>query len=699
MRFRRIVSAAFVALLVVVFGLPAQASQVRGQAAPGELRQVGPITRSVNGQPAVAGEVVVRFAASSSAAERQDVRASLDATRSQSLGVEGLQLLKLNGGDVQSAIADLEQRSDVIYAEPNYIYEMAGVPNDLEFDKLWGMNNSGQTVNGVAGTPDADIDAVEAWDTTTGSSNVVVAVVDTGIAYDHPDLAPNMWSNPGETPGNGRDDDGNGFTDDTRGWDFVAGDKDPFDLNLHGSHVAGTIGAEGDNTAGVAGVNWEVSLMALRVLDDAGAGTNAAITAAFNYAGDNGADVVNASLGGGGFSQGMLNAIKGAPNTLFVVAAGNEGSNNNTTPVFPCNYTAANNICVAATNSKDALASFSNRGATHVDLAAPGTSILSSLPNFESQFTETFSDGAGWTTRWTTGGTKNSWGLQGTKLADSPNANYLNNTDSFVRKTTGMNLTGMRGCRADYLLHLNTEFQFDFLWIDWSTNGTTFIEDSGWTGSTGGNFFEFSTPLGTLDNQAQAHFGFRLESDGEITKPGAVLDNIDLQCIEPGSDGDEYGFLDGTSMATPHVAGAAALLLADDPTATVANLRSALLRGVDAKASLTNRVATGGRLNLKKSLDCLAGGDCDPPNTTITQGPSGRIKKKNAATLKFKFSSDEAGSTFKCKRNNGSWASCTSPKVYRNLPLGEHTFRVRATDQAGNTDPTPAKRVFKIVRN
>jgi subtilisin family serine protease len=349
----------------------------------------------------------------------------------------------------------------------------------------------------------------------------------------------------------------------------------------------------------------------------------------------------------------------------------------------------------------------------------------------------------------------------------------------------------MRGCKTDHSINLATESNFDFLWVDWSTNGTTFTQANGWTGSTGGQFFDLSIPLGNLDNQAQAYFGFRLFSDASNVAAGAVLDNIELVCIEAGYDGNEYGFLQGTSMATPHVAGAAALLLAADPSATVAELRSALLGGVDSKASLSGQVATGGRLNLKTSIDLIvpppdndppetnitsgpaegsvsnsdsatfgftsdeAGStfeckldtgafesctsaknysgledgshtfsvqatdasdntdltpatrtwtietdsDTDPPNTTINQGPSGRIKKRNAATLRFRFGSSEAGSTFKCKRNNGSWASCSSPKTYRNLPLGEHTFRVRATDQAGNTDPTPAKRVFRIVRN
>lgn len=408
-------------MLMIAGGLPAQALQGGGQSSGPGLRQVDRELSRFSDAPAVEGEIVVRFAASTSAAERQDLRASVDASFEQGLGMSGVQLLKLRSGDVRSAIEELSGQPDVLYAEPNFVYEQADIPNDPSFGQLWGLNNTGQAVNGVPGTADADIDAPEAWDTATGNSSVVVAVVDSGVAWDHPDLAPNMWSNTDETPGNGTDDDGNGFIDDIRGWDFIGSDNDPFDLNLHGAHVAGTIGAQGDNNTGVAGVNWDVSIMALRALNNAGSGTNAGITAAFNYAGNNGADVVNASLSGGGFSQAMLDAMNGAPNTLFVVAAGNDGTNNNTTPRFPCNYTAANNICVAATDSNDALATFSNRGTTHVDLAAPGVNVLSALPNFESQFSETFSDGAGWTGRWNTGGTNNTWGLQGAALADSPN--------------------------------------------------------------------------------------------------------------------------------------------------------------------------------------------------------------------------------------------------------------------------------------
>ena len=791
---RHSIGAGLIGILMLAGGLPAQAALSGGRVAASGLRQIDPHVSRIHGAPAIEGELIVRFAAAASAADRRDLRASVDASFGHGLGLPGLQLLNLRSGDVRSAIEELSDRPDVLYAEPNYVYEQADIPNDPSFGQLWGLNNTGQTVNGTPGTADADIDAAEAWDTATGSSSVVVAVVDSGVAWDHPDIAPNMWSNAGETPGNGTDDDGNGFVDDVRGWDFIAGDNDPFDLNLHGTHVAATIGAQGDNGTGITGVNWDVSIMALRALNSAGTGTSAAIAAAFTYAGNNGADVVNASLSGGGFSQAMLDAINAAPDTLFVAAAGNERIVTTNNPRYPCNYTPANNICVAATDSKDMLTNFSNRGTTHVDLAAPGVNVLSALPNFESQFSETFSDGPGWTGRWNTGGTNNSWGLQVGALADSPGANYLSNTNSFARKTAGVNTIGQKGCRLDYTLNIDTEHEVDFLHVDASTNGTTFTAADSLTGSTEGFTVDVSSRLGSLDNQATAYFGFRLQTNGMENASGVVIDDIDFMCIEPGYDGtNEYGFLNGTSMSTPHVAGAAALLLDVDPTATVAELRSALLHGVDPKATLAGQIATGGRLNLKNSVDliagdnvppdavddslsteegtpetidvlandtdpdgddltvavstdgddglvdCTAGGNCTytpdagfngtddftyivsdgnggsdpatvhvtvapggdqtPPNTKINKGPKGKIKKKNAKRVRFRFSSTEAGSTFECKRNKSPWRNCSSPKIYRNLPRGKHIFKVRATDASGNTDPSPAKRRFKIVRN
>ena len=269
--------------------------------------------------------------------------------------------------------------------EPDRIITAATLPNDPSFFRLWGLHNTGQT----GGVADADIGAPEAWNVTTGSRAVVVAVIDTGIDYRHTDLAANMWRNPGEIPGDGIDNDGNGFIDDVYGWDFANNDADPFDDEGHGTHVAGTIGAVGNNGTGVVGVNWQVSLMALKFLGADGSGTTSAAIAALNYATmmrqTHGVNVVatNNSWGGGGASTALTNAIVAGGNAgiLAVAAAGNESANNDTTPSFPANVNSTAVISVAATDASNRLASFSNYGATTVDVAAPGVGIYSTTPN------------------------------------------------------------------------------------------------------------------------------------------------------------------------------------------------------------------------------------------------------------------------------------------------------------------------------
>lgn len=375
-----------------------------------------------------------------------------------------------------AAAAALAGEREVLYAEPNFIYRASVVPDDTHFPFLWGLNQ----------TSDADIDAPEAWDVTTGSSAVVVAVVDTGVADDHPDLASNIWTNAGEAAGTaGVDDDANGFIDDVQGWDWVAGDASPRDLNGHGTHVAGTIGAQGNDGFGVAGVAWDVSLMPLRVLDADGFGSTADITDAFTYAGANGADVVNASLGGGGFSQAMKDAIDGAPSTLFVIAAGNDSANNDTTPAYPCSYTSSNIVCVAATDDLDALAGFSNFGATSVDLGAPGDGILSDQPKYGTPiWTEGFEAAGGWTS----GGPGIAWDRTSAAAAtgtfsntDSPGGNYSNNSNSWSRRDASFSLAGETDCKIFYEMRLETESGFDGLLVDAATSSS-----GPWTNLGGG---------------------------------------------------------------------------------------------------------------------------------------------------------------------------------------------------------------------
>jgi subtilisin family serine protease len=333
---------------------------------------------------AAAGELIVRFAPGSDAGDRHEIREQAEVGLDATLPVPGLQLVQVaQGQSTADAERALERNGEVLYAEPNYRRRAFLRPNDPSFGSQWAFENVGQ----FGGLPGADINAVAAWDITTGSPSTVVGVVDTGVALDHPDLAGVSWANPGET-GNGADDDGNGLVDDVRGWDWVSGDPNPADPNGHGTHVAGTIGARTGNGQGVAGTSWSSRLMALRAISTDGFGTVADFVRAFSYAAAKGARVVNLSFGSSAFSRAEQDAIAAAPRVLFVVAAGNSGADNDRFPEYPCAYALANIVCVAATNSSDQLTSFSNYGAATVDLAAPGEAILSTWVGSGYQYSD-----------------------------------------------------------------------------------------------------------------------------------------------------------------------------------------------------------------------------------------------------------------------------------------------------------------------
>jgi subtilisin family serine protease len=326
-------------------------------------------------------ELLIGIAEGAVRAEVALLRESLNATLKKTIKQLNIEVWNIPATDepgLVDLIQELSANLSIEYAEPNYIQKAIGIPNDTRFDDLWGMHNTGQT----GGTADADIDAVEAWDTFTGSRDVVVAVIDTGVDYNHVDLVDNRWVNEGEIPSNGVDDDGNGYIDDVYGYDFAYDDSDPMDGDSHGTHCSGTIGGVGNNSIGVAGVSHAVRIMAVKFLNDSGSGSTDDAIDSIIYAVDNGAQILSNSWGGGGFSQGLKDAISYANdhNVLFVAAAGNDSLNNDVYPNYPSNYEVPNVLAVAATDDNDALAWFSNYGLTTVDLGAPGDGTLSTVP-------------------------------------------------------------------------------------------------------------------------------------------------------------------------------------------------------------------------------------------------------------------------------------------------------------------------------
>lgn len=333
------------------------------------------------------GELLVKFRPDVTAKSAEALHQGSGAVRKGSFGlVPNLELVALRGISVKDAIAAYMSDPRVEYAEPNYIRRATStVPNDLYFNpQQWSLNNTGTFAHG---TPGADIKMPLAWDITRGSNAVIVAVLDSGVDYTHPDLVNNIWTNPGETNcTDGVDNDGNGFVDDCRGWDFVNADNDPIDDFGHGTHVAGTVGAATNNGTGIAGVMWNVRLMPLKMLDSEGFGTTADEIAAIQYAVAKGAKIMNASFSGSEFSNAERDAIVAANNAgvLLIAASGNGGDdsvgdNIDLAPEYPAGFNLPNIISVAATDQNDRRASFSNFGPNSVHVAAPGVYVLSTI--------------------------------------------------------------------------------------------------------------------------------------------------------------------------------------------------------------------------------------------------------------------------------------------------------------------------------
>jgi subtilisin family serine protease len=536
----------------------------------------------------VPGEVLVKYKAHVSPLRitaRHAARGTKTIRQFHSVSAHHLKLP--TGITVQEALELYQNDPDVEYAEPNYFRYARSIPNDPDWDKLWGLYN----------TSDSDIDAPEAWDLWTGDSSVVIAVIDTGVAYDHEDLSANM----------------------TNGWDFIDGDNDPMDPNDHGTHVAGTIGAIGNNSNGITGVCWTASIMPLRMITSAGLGTVAAEIAAIDYARANGAKIINASLGSDTPSDAERDAIIAARNAgiLFIAAAGNDGDNNDTGGDYPASYNLDNIIAVAATNQNDGLASFSNYGATTVDVAAPGEDIYSTQPARQIIWSDDFEDDD--ISDWTTGGTNATWGTTDSEscegdysLAESPGSSYQNNTNSWSR-IPALDLSGNHGVKLDCNLW-GISHDGDYLYVEGSTDGVNYTNleiildsddyfQSGVFGDYSSACHTAIVDLGAYDGKNPVYIRFRFQTNSSTVADGWHIDDIVISAADPAYAADDYQYLDGTSMATPHVAGLAGLIWSRNPGLTYTEVKERILLTSDPLPSLIGKTFTGGRINAYKALN------------------------------------------------------------------------------------------------
>ena len=509
-------------------------------------------------------------------------------------------LVHANNRTTAQLIAELSRDPAVETAEPNYLRRVATAPpNDAYFADLWALQNTGQSITSpmgpTAGTAGDDIHFIPAWALAQqpGTNRPVVAVIDSGVDYRHPDLASNIWINTAENPTNGLDNDGDGYVNDYYGYDFADNLPDPIDSGFHGTHVAGTIAAVGNNAMGVIGVGSQAKIMCLRASSDGETLPDSAIIQAIQYATmmkGRGVDVVaiNESFGGTGSNSTERAAMVSAGNAgiIFCVAAGNSSSDNDTTLEYPADYRLGNMIVVAATDQNDALAaSFSNYGTNTVDIGAPGVNILSLLPVAPAISPESTVP------------------PEGTVIASVQQGStaYSANELTYSGITTGITATVYNcglGNPADFPAAVSGN-------IALIQRGTLTFSNKVLNAMAAG------AKAAIIYNNVDGNFLGQLSgTNGWI--PAVSLSQADGLALQTNAPATVvhglYQYLDGTSMATPHVAGAVAFAALNFPNETVTQRVQRILTNADALAGLQGLVHNSRRLNLQRIVDADGNG-------------------------------------------------------------------------------------------
>lgn len=572
--------------------------------------------------------------------------------KKEDLGANNIQVLKIKDAKtVEQKIAELKNDPNVEYTQPNYqYYPLAISSNDTYKTNLWGLDNTGQTINGtsisggvVTGTPNSDINAPEAWTISeaTTSAPIIVAIIDSGIAYNHPDLINNMWNG-----SNCVSDTNTALGGCNHGYDYQDSDKTPLPTHSsHGTHIAGTIAAVKNNNKGIIGVAPNAKIMALK-----SSLTTAENVKAINFAKYNGAKVINASWGdifyNGAYihdflDQALYNAIRDFPG-LFVAAAGNDEQNHDSgnldTMMYPAGFRVTssvgagldNIIVVAATDQNDALVTFSDYGATSVDVGAPGKNILSTIAD-TNLLNETFE---GVTppnvpSGWVKGGANNNWGTYYDSYYDTNQLYgdlsypYVNNANTTITSptynlgngTTEVTLDFWTQCDTEYFLTSSDYFWTDYMTLELSSNGTDFIPELSWNeayvdsnypDSAGVALYHFQNlviPAQYYTNNFKMRFRWTSDSSNvpDINYDGCWIDNIKVTKYSDGSD-EQYDYYQGTSMAAPHVAGLAALIEGYNSNLTTAQVKNIILTSGDDISALHGKTVAGTRINAQKAL-------------------------------------------------------------------------------------------------